>query len=381
MKKLLFRKLLQDYMSFFFISLISTAVVIWVFQAVNFLDIIIEDGRSYLVYLKFSLLNFPKILNKIFPFVMFFSLFYVTTKYELKNELIIFWNFGVHKLEIVNFLFKISILLTVFQIFFSAIVVPKSQDLARSFIRSSQVNFFDNFVKIQKFNDTIKGVTIYADNKDENGNLKNLYIKREINNEQFQITHARMGKFEEINNKPILILYNGATINLNGANELTNISFSKSDFLLSNFESNTTTYKKTQEISSSKLLICIKNFYRFNSETFEKKTQGIENCNLRNIKNILKEFYKRFIVPFYIPILTLIPLILIISSKENHNYQKIKIITFFIGMITIIFSETTIRMVSENIIQNLTIIIVPLIILVFLYFYLYLKFKIFKNTI
>ena len=381
MKKLLFRKLLQDYMSFFFISLLSTAVVIWVFQAVNFLDIIIEDGRSYLVYLKFSLLNFPKILNKIFPFVMFFSLFYVTTKYELKNELIIFWNFGVHKLEIVNFLFKISILLTVFQIFFSAIVVPKSQDLARSFIRLSQVNFFDNFVKIQKFNDTIKGVTIYADNKDENGNLKNLYIKREINNEQFQITHARMGKFEEINNKPILILYNGATINLNGANELTNISFSKSDFLLSNFESNTTTYKKTQEISSSKLLICIKSFYRFNSETFEKKTQGIENCNLRNIKNILKEFYKRFIVPFYIPILTLIPLILIISSKENHNYQKIKIITFFIGMITIIFSETTIRMVSENIIQNLTIIIFPLIILVFLYFYLYLKFKIFKNTI
>lgn len=271
MKKLLFRKLLQDYMSFFFISLLSTAVVIWVFQAVNFLDIIIEDGRSYLVYLKFSLLNFPKILNKIFPFVMFFSLFYVTTKYELKNELIIFWNFGVHKLEIVNFLFKISIFLTVFQIFFSAIIVPKSQDLARSFIRSSQVNFFDNFVKIQKFNDTIKGVTIYADNKDENGNLKNLYIKREINNEQFQITHARMGKFEEINNKPILILYNGATINLNGANELTNISFSKSDFLLSNFESNTTTYKKTQEISSSKLLICIKSFYRFNSETFEKK--------------------------------------------------------------------------------------------------------------
>ena len=381
MKKLLFRKLLEDYMSFFFISLVSTAVVIWVFQAVNFLDIIIEDGRSYLVYLKFSLLNFPKILNKIFPFVMFFSLFYVTTKYELKNELIIFWNFGVHKLEIVNFLFKISIFLTVFQIFFSAIVVPKSQDLARSFIRSSQVNFFDNFVKIQKFNDTIKGVTIYADNKDENGNLKNLYIKREINNEQFQITYARLGKFEEINNKPILILYDGATINLSGANELTNISFSKSDLLLSSFESNTTTYKKTQEISSSKLLVCIKSYYSFNSETFQKKTQGIENCNLKNIKNILKEFYKRFIVPFYIPILTLIPLILIISSKENHNYQKIKIITFLIGMITIIFSETTIRMVSENIIQNITIMIFPLIFLVFLYFYLYLKFKIFKKII
>ena len=87
MKKLLFRKLLEDYMSFFLLALLCTGIVIWVFQAVNFLDIIIEDGRDYLVYLKFSLLNFPKILSKIFPFIMFFSLFYVTIKYELKMNL------------------------------------------------------------------------------------------------------------------------------------------------------------------------------------------------------------------------------------------------------------------------------------------------------
>ena len=49
-----------------FFALISTSLVIWVFQAVNFLDIIIEDGRGYIIYLKYSLLNFPKILSKIF---------------------------------------------------------------------------------------------------------------------------------------------------------------------------------------------------------------------------------------------------------------------------------------------------------------------------
>ena len=381
MKKLLFRKLLFDYMSFFLIALISTAIVIWVFQAVNFLDIIIEDGRDYLVYLKFSILNYPKILSKIFPFVMFFSLFYVTISYETKNELIIFWNFGVHKIEIVNFLVKISILLTILQIFLSSIVVPKTQDLARSYIRSSEVNFFDNFIKTQKFNDTIKGVTIYADKKDEDGNLQNLYIKREINNDQFQITYARKGKFEEIKNKPLLILYDGATINLNGANELTNISFSKSDFLLSNFETNTTTYKKTQEISSLKLLKCIKNYYKFDEANFTKSTLNIENCNIMNLKNILKEFYKRFVIPFYIPILTLIPLILIVYSKESENFQKTKMKTFFTGMITIIFSETTIRMVSENLPQNIVLIILPVIFISILYLYFLYKFKFFKYTV
>ena len=104
MKKMLFRKFFADYMSFFLIALISSSIVIWVFQAVNYLDIMIEDGRDYLVYINFSLLNFPKIISKIYPFVLFFSLFYITTKYELSNELIIFWNYGVHKMEVINFL-------------------------------------------------------------------------------------------------------------------------------------------------------------------------------------------------------------------------------------------------------------------------------------
>ena len=104
MKKILFRKLLSDYMSFFVIALLSASTIIWVFQAVNFLDIMIEDGRDYIVYINYSLLNFPKILSKLLPFVLFFSLFYVTLKYELNNELIIFWNFGVNKIHIINFI-------------------------------------------------------------------------------------------------------------------------------------------------------------------------------------------------------------------------------------------------------------------------------------
>ena len=90
MKKILFKKLLSDYVFFLVITLISTGTVIWIFQAVNFLDIMIEDGRDYLVYIKFSLLNFPKILSKIFLFILFFTIFYVTIKYEENNELIIF---------------------------------------------------------------------------------------------------------------------------------------------------------------------------------------------------------------------------------------------------------------------------------------------------
>ena len=379
MKKILFRKLLSDYMRFLLLALVSTSVVIWVFQAVNYLDIMIEDGRDYLVYLNFTLLSFPKILSKIFPFVLFFTLFYVTIKYELNNELMIFWNFGVHKIHLVNFIFKFSIILLLAQILFTSFIVPKSQDLARSFLRSSTVNFYGNFIKSQKFNDTIKGVTIYSEKKDKKGNLYNLYIKKEIHKDEFQITYAKKGEFKEIGNNPILVLFEGATITSKD-NNVTNISFSKSDFSLSNLESNTTTYKKTQEISSLKLVECTKNYFKFDKENFETNSKNIENCSTKNISNIFKELYKRFVIPFYIPLLSLIPFILILTSKESLNFNKVRIFTFLIGLLAIIFSETTIRLVSNKIFQNISLVVIPLLFILLIYFFLFYKFKLnYKN--
>ena len=171
MKKILFRKILIDCISFFLITLISTSVIIWVFQAVNFLDIIVEDGRDFWVYFNYTLLNFPKIISKIVPFAVFFSFCYIVNRYELNNELIIFWNFGVHKIELINFFFKFSIILFILQILLSAFIVPFSQNYSRSIIRNSSVDFFESFVKPKKFNDNIKGLTIFAEDKKKNGEL------------------------------------------------------------------------------------------------------------------------------------------------------------------------------------------------------------------
>ena len=73
MKKILFRKLLSDCVIFFLIALTSTSIIIWIFQAVNFLDIIVEDGRDYMVYVNYSLLSLPKIVSKIIPFAKSFA--------------------------------------------------------------------------------------------------------------------------------------------------------------------------------------------------------------------------------------------------------------------------------------------------------------------
>jgi lipopolysaccharide export system permease protein len=362
MKKILFRKLLIDYLSFFLIALLGSSVVVWVFQAVNYLDIMIEDGRDYTIYINYSLLNFPKILSKLFPFVLFFSIFHITSKFENNNELIILWNFGVTKIELINFIFRFSLILMIIQITLSSLIIPKSQDLARSFLRTSTVNFFGNFIKPQRFNDTIKNVTIYSEKKDNEGNLYNLYLKKQLDQNNFQLTYAKKGIFKEFNKMPILVLYDGATIT--GKNDkITNFSFSKSNFPINNFKSNATTYKKTQELSSIQLFQCL--IFLQNKKKSEKSK--IENCSKKNLKNIYKELYKRFLIPFYIPLLVLIPFLLTLSSKENLNYSKLKTTTFFIGIVFIVLSETTIKLISAAYLKNIMICLIPFLFLIFLY--------------
>ena len=378
MKKILFRKLLTDCLIFFLITLFSASIIIWVFQAVNYLDIMIEDGRDYLVYVNYSLLNFPKIVSKVLPFVFFFSFFYVITKYELNNELIIFWNFGVNKIQLINFLLIFSIFLTLIQITLAAFVVPKSLDKARSFLRTSSVNFLESFIKQKKFNDTIKNITIYSDGKDENGNLLNIYLKKEENINNFQITYAKKGKFVDKRDTQILVLHEGETINFIN-NKITNFRFSKSDFNLKNLETNTTTYIKTQEVSTSKLIKCYLKLNNINFLSIDTNNVVIENCLPANLNTVIKELYKRFIIPFYIPPLMLTILFLLLKSKENINYFNYRIFIFLFGLLLIISSEMSLRFIKNNIFENIKIFIIPMILITLIYSTIYFNLNSYKE--
>ncbi len=378
MEKILFRKLLIDCLIFFLITLVSSSIIIWVFQAVNFLDIMIEDGRDYLVYVNYSLLNFPKIVSKVLPFIFFFSFFYVISRYELNNELIIFWNFGVNKIQLINFLLIFSIFLTIIQITLAAFIVPTSQDKARSFLRTSSVNFLDSFIKQKKFNDTIKNVTIYTDGKDKKGNLLNIYLKKEENIDNFQITYAKKGNFINKRDTQILVLYEGETINV-VKDKITNFRFSKSDFNLKNLETNTTTYIKTQEVPTFKLIKCYLKLNNLNFLNIDTKDVIIENCVSANLNNVIKELYKRFIIPFYIPALMLIILFLILKSKENVNYFNYRIFIFLLGLLIIISSEMSLRFIKNNIFENIKIFIVPIIIITLIYSLIYFNLNSFKE--
>ena len=93
----------------------------------------------------------------------------------------------------------------------------------------------------------------------------------------------------------------------------------------------------------------------------------VENCRNDNIDNIIKELYKRIIIPLYIPVLILLSLLLIFKSKENTNYSRYRVLIFLIGFSTIILSEMTIRLINADFTKNIKFFLIPIILVITLY--------------
>ena len=136
---------------------------------------------------------------------------------------------------------------------------------------------------------------------------------------------------------------------------------------LQNLKTNTTTYIKTQEVRTDKLLKCYLRLEKISLFNINTNDIIITNCLPANLNNVLKELYKRTIVPFYLSILMMVLLFLTLKSKENINYLRYRILIFLFGIITLIGSEMTLKFITNNLIYNLMIIAIPLFLVIFLY--------------
>jgi len=381
MKKLIFKKFAKDVFQFFLLVSVSISLIVWVIQAVNFLDFVTEDGHGFKVYFLYTLLSLPKIFSKILPFIYFVSLFYIIMKYEQENELIIFWTIGIKKIEFVNVLLKFSIFYLILQLLFTTYIVPTTLDKARSYIRGSNVDLFSSIIQEKKFIDTVQNLTIFVEEKNNDGELKNIFLKEKIGLNESQTIIAKEGKIQKFDNKTTLLLFNGKIINSN-KKKVNSFEFSKTEINLSKFTTKTTTHPKIQEIGTYDVLACItrlkdfKNVFISNFFTTNKK---LNNCIGENLKDTFQEFFKRLISPFYLLSLSLIACLIITKSKDDYKYFRHKFVLFILGVITIIISEISMKYSSVSIVKNFHIFSLPLLFLVT--FYLYLKFKLKKPNL
>ena len=374
MKKIIYQNFLKETSIFFLISSFAVTIIVWVIQAVNYLEFVTEDGHSFKIYFYYTLLSLPKIYNKLIPFMFFFSIFFNLIKYEEQNQTLIFWTNGISKIKFLNVILKFSVIFLILNFLFSLLIVPYSQDKARSFIRQSNIDYLPFLIKPKKFIDTVEQLTIYSDRR-ENEILENIIIKDKFSSEKSKIIYAKKGYFTNFGQSNFLVLTNGRILNINKG-KTNSFDFKQTQINLSNYATKTTTTPKIQEVNTIKLINCLfKPSKQIRNQNIPKNFRF--NCNQTlSLKNkITEELSSRMFKPFYIPLLALIGGLLLIKSKNSEDYSSFKLMIFGSAIFFISISEISAKFYSINLKESMFIFLIPFFIFFFCYIYFYKKSK------
>ena len=159
----------------FLTIMLSFCLIAWTVRAVNFLELIVDNGYPVITYFKYSLLNIFGLAPKFIPLSFLVSLIVFILKHKNDSEFIILWTSGVKKIQVVNLLIITSFAVLIFYLTLSVFIAPYALNKSRQLLNEDQLNSFLPTVRSQKFSDTFKGFTFIVEKKEKN-EIKNIFL-------------------------------------------------------------------------------------------------------------------------------------------------------------------------------------------------------------
>jgi lipopolysaccharide export system permease protein len=308
--------------SYFFV-LATLSLLIWVTQSARLLYLVTDSGLSISTYSEYVFFLIPKSISQLMIISFLISLFLSIMKLQNNKELEIYWLSGISKQEIVFLVIKISLFLTFLALFFFMYLAPISSKQSRDLIANSEFSLVNALVKKNNFNSPLRGLTIFVNKNDNQGNLEKVYIF-----ENNKTIISKKGRVLNEGEKNFLELTDGVIHEKNAQNNITTIKFEKTLFDFTKYQSNITTQPKLQERD----IFWIVNEY--------KKTKN---------SNVLYEIHKRLFKPFFIPIIAILCCFTFYANNEKINSNKIKILIFSLSTFLIIFLEVLLNLSVVNV--------------------------------
>ena len=208
----IYQNYITEVLKNFFTILLGLSAIAWTVRAVNFLDLIVDNGYPVLTYFSYSFLNLFGIMTKFFPLAFLLSLTIFILRQIEDKELIILWTSGVKKIQLVNLFFIISVIVTLLYLIFSIFLTPFALNKSRILLGDEKLTSFVPTVREQQFSDSFNGLTFVVDQK--NGNqVKNIFLQDNANvlknlssSKKYTSSNTITAKSGVVDDKSILLL-------------------------------------------------------------------------------------------------------------------------------------------------------------------------------
>ena len=176
----IYQNFIKEILRTFFIILFGLTMIAWTVKAVNFLDLIVDNGYSTLLYFQYSFLNIFGVLPRFIPLSFLLALIVFILKQIQENEFIILWTSGVEKIRIINLFFLLSIFILFLHLLFSTFLTPLALNKSRLLINKDGLSSFLPTLRVQQFNDSFRGFTFFVQKRNEN-KIEKVFIHDKTN--------------------------------------------------------------------------------------------------------------------------------------------------------------------------------------------------------
>lgn len=203
---------------FGFFGLVLVAVY-WVNRAARLFDTLISDGQSFGVFLEFSALGLPSLVQLVLPIAGVAAGLYVTYRLSGDSELVALQAAGVSPLRMARPVLAFGILAAVLVLFLTHYLVPLSK--ARLIARQAEVaeNATARLLTPGRFLSVGAGLTLFVGDTTPQGGLQGVFLSDARSDDSETTYTAREAYVVRSENGPQLVMIDGQAQHLSHADK------------------------------------------------------------------------------------------------------------------------------------------------------------------
>ena len=203
-------------------------------QSLDQLQVIVERGQSVWVMIKLTLLALPQLISVIIPIGLFVGALIALTRLQREQELTAAFASGMTRWKVISPAARIAVIATVVTLAVTVLVQPWAQRTAREEAFAIRTDLAALLVQEGQFVQGPGGLTVYVQQIEQNGLLKNLFVYLD-DGKKVRTWDASEARFERVNNEPFLTLTDGSAQEYSSNGVLNQFSFARYPFPLTPF--------------------------------------------------------------------------------------------------------------------------------------------------
>ena len=203
-------------------------------QSLSQFDLIVERGQSAWTFIRVTLLSLPQLAGLIFPIAIFVGTLIALTRLQSEHEITAVRASGESLMRLASPMIRIGVWFALISLISNLFLQPLTARAMRGEMFRIRNDLISTLVKEGAFSTSSSGLTIYVQRIDQNGLLRQIFIRSPDETGKDRTYVAREGRIRNVDGANILIMRDGSTQQL-AENGVAHTTFDETSFDVSRY--------------------------------------------------------------------------------------------------------------------------------------------------